>query len=1067
MAPHLVARQNPALAGDSGGPVSEGFFRQHNVRRQWIAFGVLWCLLAAALAWRYLFGDGRDGSRHATGPTTGAATGPSMVESGRTPGIDEPTTAGTTAGTGTGYNATTGENVGAGGTTGTGNRIGIAGSKMAGAGGVAGAVTRASDRVYRLLRDATLLLLPALLINGLGNGSTLAVEILTWIFLGLTIIFVFLEVFMDVRVLRFVKMAILAAIAFVILCEYPEAPPNLSDLARQVVILHETLHSLENRFIVVERRNALGHALDNTSPRSEASPYAPSTPIKLEEENLQQGSKLIGRIELPNDAKIICTACAEASAECDMETPCGRCQTLEIKCVYQQQTRSQELAIAVGRLNDALDQLSKRTSDFPDSGTVGEAMTREDVPMQGEDHMVNERGSKSASPKASEVEEDDADLDLPPDASWALAYTGSGLRIDARVRSLGDMKALVEELEQMYIGKAGGDDPVPVEDQLTGQEGFAATTWVHLANNALWGEALGYLGSIFDTNALPSLAGTDEDDTQTTLTGDQRDDIDDALLSTLLLQVDDYCKNRDLQLATEDFLFPVESVQQALAIFYQVPPKYNPRSRLIPSSPTSFRSVAHQFTFHCLLTYVQYMNPPTTTDFSSLSSKLIAISRNLLQRLISLMGEEELGADEYHAISLGLTLLAWIDWNRGQYARFGQMASLAIRLSPFWAACIAIEAPDHKPSPSKSSNTTSANHSKKRKTTNSIKRVQRQGKRVASDQLDANRTWTALQYLNSVMMVWLGHPSFFPMLTLANDSEFFLSIHTLKLSPDANHVDNYELLRNIIGRFTTSCILQGLYGRRCRSLPLEIFSDMDNFLERWYAAIPDDLRLVNHPPKPHDTASSLHSPYLYANLLQLWFHRARILVYYPTLDMMLSSAIEESSDGATVVAAEALMLDGLQDVQITGFQICLTELEELLGAFINLLDQSLPASVYGETLMQVYWTAILTIVRLRDIEEADNGEEDEASEDEGLVLEPKRQGVVDIKPETMEDRDVEPEETLSDLASLARGFVHIGLSISKECFSETVSSMKGNQTIWKALVDKTCKVFYVADLLEV
>jgi hypothetical protein len=58
MAPHLVARQNPlgpirpALPGDSGGGSYgsyEAFFRQPNVRRQWIAFGVLWCLWAAAL----------------------------------------------------------------------------------------------------------------------------------------------------------------------------------------------------------------------------------------------------------------------------------------------------------------------------------------------------------------------------------------------------------------------------------------------------------------------------------------------------------------------------------------------------------------------------------------------------------------------------------------------------------------------------------------------------------------------------------------------------------------------------------------------------------------------------------------------------------------------------------------------------------------------------------------------------------------------------------------------------------------------------------------------------------
>ncbi|RUP49587.1 hypothetical protein BC936DRAFT_142104 [Jimgerdemannia flammicorona] len=223
-------------------------------------------------------------------------------------------------------------------------------------------------------------------------------------------------------------------------CVYPDAPPSLSDLARQVVVLHETLRALETRFVSM----AQGGAAD--SPSSSSSSFPPSSASANFSEFKNEPS-LEPSVSASVTTPIACANCTQAGSAadtCDGVHPCNRCTELGANCFYHPQARSQELALAVGRLNDALDQLNKRTLEFKGKGvsrgsrkgSTGSEISVKEEPIEGEEE---EEGHI------------DSVIPLPQDAKWTLSYTGSGLRIDANVHRLAQLNALLDDFEQLDI----------------------------------------------------------------------------------------------------------------------------------------------------------------------------------------------------------------------------------------------------------------------------------------------------------------------------------------------------------------------------------------------------------------------------------------------------------------------------------------------------------------------------------------------------------------------------------------------------------------------------------------
>ncbi|RUP51181.1 hypothetical protein BC936DRAFT_149502 [Jimgerdemannia flammicorona] len=72
------------------------------------------------------------------------------------------------------------------------------------------------DRVQGVLRDLLLSLLAALTINTFGRGGTSSVEVLTWIFLGVAIVWTIFELGFDNRIIRVIFSSILYGINLVI-----------------------------------------------------------------------------------------------------------------------------------------------------------------------------------------------------------------------------------------------------------------------------------------------------------------------------------------------------------------------------------------------------------------------------------------------------------------------------------------------------------------------------------------------------------------------------------------------------------------------------------------------------------------------------------------------------------------------------------------------------------------------------------------------------------------------------------------------------------------------------------
>ncbi|RUP31950.1 hypothetical protein BC936DRAFT_138600 [Jimgerdemannia flammicorona] len=153
---------------------NSGFLSDYHVRRQWIAFFVLWLLWGFTWFVRHAF----------PGSTRTAAPGD------RVNAVDADADA-------SAANTTVPA-------TGTHSKWGLGGSSRYsgdgyGYGGIAGRGNRAHD----VLRDLVLLLLSALLVNTLAQGSTYAVEILAWIFVAFAIVWTIFEASYESRIARF------------------------------------------------------------------------------------------------------------------------------------------------------------------------------------------------------------------------------------------------------------------------------------------------------------------------------------------------------------------------------------------------------------------------------------------------------------------------------------------------------------------------------------------------------------------------------------------------------------------------------------------------------------------------------------------------------------------------------------------------------------------------------------------------------------------------------------------------------------------------------------------------
>ncbi|RUS18828.1 hypothetical protein BC937DRAFT_88296 [Endogone sp. FLAS-F59071] len=143
-----------------------GFLGDMHVRRQWLAFFILWLLWGLTWFIRHVFPTG-------TATTADPAAGDAAAGNSVAPAA-----------------------------TGTRSKWGISGTgtRHNGDGGIAGRGNRAQD----VLRDLVLLLLSALIFNTLAQGSTYAVEILTWIFLAFAIFWTLFEASYESRIARFV-----------------------------------------------------------------------------------------------------------------------------------------------------------------------------------------------------------------------------------------------------------------------------------------------------------------------------------------------------------------------------------------------------------------------------------------------------------------------------------------------------------------------------------------------------------------------------------------------------------------------------------------------------------------------------------------------------------------------------------------------------------------------------------------------------------------------------------------------------------------------------------------------
>lgn len=257
-------------------------------------------------------------------------------------------------------------------------------------------------------------------------------------------------------------------------CVYPDAPPSLSDLARQVVVLHDTLRTLETRFVSMAHRGT--NSADPSSSTSSSAPVTfPLADLKSEFTIIDPSVTTTAAatatapdLTTPNVCAN-CTQAGQAAGSCDGAIPCNRCAELGANCFYHPQARSQELALAVGRLNDALDQLNKRTLEFQSKDNVpGTRTTRKE--SAGSEVSVKEEpfeGGEDDDEEGGEEDEGgdqiDAVMPLPQDAKWTLSYTGGGLRIDANVHRLAQLNALLDDFEQLYIldpgeGKREGED---------------------------------------------------------------------------------------------------------------------------------------------------------------------------------------------------------------------------------------------------------------------------------------------------------------------------------------------------------------------------------------------------------------------------------------------------------------------------------------------------------------------------------------------------------------------------------------------------------------------------------
>ncbi|RUS23349.1 hypothetical protein BC937DRAFT_86983 [Endogone sp. FLAS-F59071] len=161
------------------------FFSSTAVRKTWIAFFIFWILWVLIQLARYVFSQGLDSERSTEGqrfePVIRPAGGPEMREQGADDGRPVP-------------------------------RDDVGGTKMFDLAGM----TRRLNRIQDLFRDLLLSLFAALTINSFGRGGMSSVEILTWIFLGVAIIWMLLELAFDNRLIRIVFALVLYVINLVI-----------------------------------------------------------------------------------------------------------------------------------------------------------------------------------------------------------------------------------------------------------------------------------------------------------------------------------------------------------------------------------------------------------------------------------------------------------------------------------------------------------------------------------------------------------------------------------------------------------------------------------------------------------------------------------------------------------------------------------------------------------------------------------------------------------------------------------------------------------------------------------
>ncbi|KAF9905431.1 hypothetical protein EC991_001659 [Linnemannia zychae] len=220
----LFSPHSPSYAIGDGGPppgsenigYAAGFLGRRAVRDTWIAVAILWIVWAILFLARQTFGPTRvfDAPRSERGMTSNVPVategGPYDVQNG-------------VAGGGT---RDPGPTLGNGGVSGAGDVSGAGGVAHRPGGGVArnrgflhrtvDSVRDRVDRTYKLVRDLTLMLMVVVTLNTLGLGSGVAVLVLTWIFLGITLIWAGLMMLIESRiidlVLGFLQMLILLGI---------------------------------------------------------------------------------------------------------------------------------------------------------------------------------------------------------------------------------------------------------------------------------------------------------------------------------------------------------------------------------------------------------------------------------------------------------------------------------------------------------------------------------------------------------------------------------------------------------------------------------------------------------------------------------------------------------------------------------------------------------------------------------------------------------------------------------------------------------------------------------------